>query len=173
MKIGSSFVPPLNMSLSLSIALSLLPCSLPLPPPPESVCLSSPCLNGGTCAEVSAAPGYTCRCLEGFEGDQCEVEKTETSGGLGETLSAWFTRPPPPPPPTPPPLPSPPPSVWCWVSRLINQHPPLGSVASRPSHPPLFYCVNLYSDNQGQLNPPTKPKISPTTFLLVILIQIS
>ncbi|XP_037537371.1 zonadhesin, like [Nematolebias whitei] len=40
-----------------------------------SPCLSSPCLNGGTCSE-GANHTYTCWCPDGFEGPNCEVEKT-------------------------------------------------------------------------------------------------
>ncbi|XP_017282542.1 zonadhesin, like [Kryptolebias marmoratus] len=40
-----------------------------------SPCLSSPCLNGGTCT-VGTNHTYTCKCAEGFEGPNCEVEKT-------------------------------------------------------------------------------------------------
>ncbi|KAJ0006358.1 hypothetical protein NQD34_013631 [Periophthalmus magnuspinnatus] len=41
----------------------------------ESPCLSYPCLNGGTCAEVSNS-SYSCKCPEGFVGANCEEEKT-------------------------------------------------------------------------------------------------
>ncbi|KAG7236895.1 hypothetical protein INR49_000142 [Caranx melampygus] len=44
-----------------------------------SPCLSYPCLNGGTCTEASNST-YTCQCMEGFEGKNCEVEKTEDGG---------------------------------------------------------------------------------------------
>ncbi|GLD69776.1 zonadhesin-like isoform X1, partial [Lates japonicus] len=47
-----------------------------------SPCLSYPCLNGGTCKEVSNNM-YTCQCAEGYEGTNCEVEITSPpSGGL-------------------------------------------------------------------------------------------
>ncbi|KAJ8007728.1 hypothetical protein DPEC_G00097200 [Dallia pectoralis] len=49
----------------------------------KSLCLSNPCQNGGICME--AGDSVTCQCKEGFEGDWCETEKTETSGGLDET----------------------------------------------------------------------------------------
>jgi len=44
-----------------------------------SPCLSYPCQNGGTCQEASNST-YTCQCADGFEGSNCEVEKTETGG---------------------------------------------------------------------------------------------
>ncbi|TMS02031.1 Zonadhesin [Larimichthys crocea] len=44
-----------------------------------SPCLSTPCLNGGTCKEGSNNT-YTCQCPEGFEGKACEVEITQTEG---------------------------------------------------------------------------------------------
>ncbi|XP_071187476.1 zonadhesin, like [Salvelinus alpinus] len=48
-----------------------------------SPCLSYPCLNGGTCSEsTTTVDSITCQCKEGFEGSLCEIEKTETSGGL-------------------------------------------------------------------------------------------
>ncbi|XP_028330841.1 zonadhesin-like isoform X5 [Gouania willdenowi] len=44
-----------------------------------SPCLSSPCQNGGTC-DASSNNIYTCQCTDGFEGTNCEVEKTPTEG---------------------------------------------------------------------------------------------
>ncbi|KAK6323422.1 hypothetical protein J4Q44_G00057610 [Coregonus suidteri] len=50
-----------------------------------SPCLSSPCQNGGTCSESNTTVDpFTCQCKEGFEGNHCEIEKTETSGGLDQ-----------------------------------------------------------------------------------------
>ena len=34
-------------------------------------CDSSPCQNGGTCAD--AVNGYDCTCLDGYTGDDCET----------------------------------------------------------------------------------------------------
>uniref|UniRef100_A0A673Y3K0 Zonadhesin, like n=1 Tax=Salmo trutta TaxID=8032 RepID=A0A673Y3K0_SALTR len=47
----------------------------------KSPCLSDPCLNNGTCSEITVDL-FSCQCPEGFEGNQCEIEKTDTSGGL-------------------------------------------------------------------------------------------
>ncbi|CAN9509807.1 unnamed protein product [Ophioblennius macclurei] len=44
-----------------------------------SPCLSEPCLNGGTCVKSSDS-NFTCNCPAGFEGNTCEVEKTEMGG---------------------------------------------------------------------------------------------
>lgn len=49
-----------------------------------SPCLSSPCLNEGTCVETSDGSGYICNCAEGFEGKDCEIFKTPSDGGLGK-----------------------------------------------------------------------------------------
>ncbi|KAF3836691.1 hypothetical protein F7725_004155 [Dissostichus mawsoni] len=46
-----------------------------------SPCLDYPCLNGGVCKEASNST-YTCLCVDGFQGTNCEVEITETGGGL-------------------------------------------------------------------------------------------
>lgn len=53
-----------------------------------SPCLTSPCLNGGTCQE--AGNNYTCKCPDGFKGRDCEVELEDGGegggdGGLGKT----------------------------------------------------------------------------------------
>ncbi|XP_030578939.1 IgGFc-binding protein-like [Archocentrus centrarchus] len=47
-----------------------------------SPCLSTPCLNEGTCQD-SGSNTYTCVCAEGFEGTNCEMEIIPPSGGLG------------------------------------------------------------------------------------------
>lgn len=56
-------------------------------PTADSPCIEAFCFNGGTCVEVGS--NYTCKCADGFEGINCEVESQETddggSGGLGET----------------------------------------------------------------------------------------
>ncbi|KAK1797051.1 hypothetical protein P4O66_008443, partial [Electrophorus voltai] len=49
-----------------------------------SPCLSSPCLNGGTCEE-SSTTSYNCLCPEGFEGTNCEMEKTHPYSSLDQT----------------------------------------------------------------------------------------
>ena len=36
-------------------------------------CLNNPCLNGGTCENVEG--GYTCRCVAGWEGPECDTGK--------------------------------------------------------------------------------------------------
>ncbi|KAM9827438.1 LOW QUALITY PROTEIN: zonadhesin, like [Neosynchiropus ocellatus] len=45
-----------------------------------SPCLSSPCENGGTCQEGSDNNTYTCQCLDGFVGPNCELEKVPPPG---------------------------------------------------------------------------------------------
>ncbi|KAM4612410.1 zonadhesin, like [Polymixia lowei] len=55
-----------------------------------SPCLSSPCENQGTCTEAGNS-SYTCQCTEGFEGSNCEMEKTEESpGGGGGLETKWI-----------------------------------------------------------------------------------
>ena len=36
-------------------------------------CSSSPCQNGGTCTD--AVNSYTCACVDGYNGDDCETSK--------------------------------------------------------------------------------------------------
>ena len=36
-------------------------------------CASSPCQNGGNCTD--GVNGYTCVCVDGYEGDTCETSK--------------------------------------------------------------------------------------------------
>ncbi|XP_051561427.1 zonadhesin, like [Myxocyprinus asiaticus] len=50
-----------------------------------SPCLSSPCLNEGTCVETSDVSGYTCTCTEDFEGKNCEILKIPSEEGLDQT----------------------------------------------------------------------------------------
>ncbi|XP_055757341.1 IgGFc-binding protein-like [Salvelinus fontinalis] len=47
----------------------------------KSPCLNDPCLNNGACSAITVDL-FSCQCLEGFEGNLCEIEKTDTSGGL-------------------------------------------------------------------------------------------
>ncbi|XP_038159102.1 zonadhesin, like isoform X3 [Cyprinodon tularosa] len=54
----------------------------------SSPCLSSPCMNGGTCTESSNAT-YSCTCPEGFEGKFCEVEIIEPAPG-GGLATKWI-----------------------------------------------------------------------------------
>uniref|UniRef100_A0A3B4AUK7 EGF-like domain-containing protein n=1 Tax=Periophthalmus magnuspinnatus TaxID=409849 RepID=A0A3B4AUK7_9GOBI len=54
---------------------AVLSCAVPVMRHMPHPCLSYPCLNGGTCAEVSNS-SYSCKCPEGFVGANCEEEKT-------------------------------------------------------------------------------------------------
>ncbi|XP_015254741.1 PREDICTED: zonadhesin-like [Cyprinodon variegatus] len=54
----------------------------------SSPCLSSPCMNGGTCTESSNAT-YSCTCPEGFEGNFCEVAIIEPAPG-GGLATKWI-----------------------------------------------------------------------------------
>ncbi|KAK7913180.1 hypothetical protein WMY93_013391 [Mugilogobius chulae] len=47
-----------------------------------SPCLSYPCLNGGTCTELSNS-SFSCQCPEGFVGAYCEGEETPNPGQTG------------------------------------------------------------------------------------------
>jgi len=46
-------------------------------------CISSPCMNGGTCSDVpgdevvDSAYEFTCMCPPGFSGDSCQDRKDE------------------------------------------------------------------------------------------------
>ncbi|XP_067322389.1 IgGFc-binding protein-like [Anolis sagrei] len=40
----------------------------------DGPCLSSPCLNGGVCAEDSSPKGFHCRCSQAYHGNYCEIE---------------------------------------------------------------------------------------------------
>lgn len=53
-----------------------------------SPCLSYPCLNGGACTAGSNST-YSCECADGFQGPNCETEKTqgEGLGTAGHTCS--------------------------------------------------------------------------------------
>ncbi|XP_035490473.2 zonadhesin, like isoform X2 [Scophthalmus maximus] len=44
-----------------------------------SPCLSYPCLNGGACTAGSNST-YSCECADGFQGPNCETEKTQGEG---------------------------------------------------------------------------------------------
>ena len=39
-------------------------------------CASSPCQNGGTCTD--GVNSYTCTCVAGYEGDNCETGQYQT-----------------------------------------------------------------------------------------------
>ena len=41
--------------------------------PDINECSSSPCQNGGTCTD--AVNSYTCACVAGYNGDDCETSK--------------------------------------------------------------------------------------------------
>lgn len=50
----------------------------PLPILPPDPCDPLPCKNGGTCtANDEVDVGYTCNCLPGYTGDNCENKKEE------------------------------------------------------------------------------------------------
>lgn len=45
---------------------------------PVLTCLSNPCMHGGSCAELEQDLGYSCTCLEGFSGINCETQGTKS-----------------------------------------------------------------------------------------------
>ncbi|XP_076437269.1 B-cell receptor CD22-like [Babylonia areolata] len=44
----------------------------------QDSCYSNPCQNGGTCYNRQDACGFTCACVEGYEGDVCEKPEPPT-----------------------------------------------------------------------------------------------
>ena len=44
-----------------------------LPVDVDSCSGANPCRNGGTCVDQVQGLGFTCRCPEGFEGDDCRI----------------------------------------------------------------------------------------------------
>ena len=42
---------------------------------PKNPCLNGPCLNGATCQTGFGSHGYRCVCVNGFQGDNCEMGK--------------------------------------------------------------------------------------------------
>lgn len=57
--------------------------------PADHACLSSPCLNAGSCVETSQ--GFECRCPPGWTGPSCSISKTVT---LNQILSEHPVTPP-------------------------------------------------------------------------------
>ncbi|KZS21868.1 Tolloid 2-like protein, partial [Daphnia magna] len=55
-------------------------CSIPL-----DACMSSPCLNGGTCATVGPNRQFRCICPAGFTGNECQNEIQACGGTIYET----------------------------------------------------------------------------------------
>lgn len=51
-------------------------------------CLTQPCLNGGAC--LSRRRGYSCRCPEGFSGEDCDLEAQELEETHLENVCAKF-----------------------------------------------------------------------------------
>ena len=49
-------------------------------PSPEQACDSAPCLNNGSCIEVSDV-SFVCACRDGFYGITCEQSELFSSGG--------------------------------------------------------------------------------------------
>ena len=47
----------------------------PMMPPSEDPCSPNPCSNGGTCNNDSNP--YTCSCMFGYSGDNCDVNSYE------------------------------------------------------------------------------------------------
>ena len=37
------------------------------------ICEAEPCKNGGTCKPTEDGKGYTCVCVDGYAGDNCET----------------------------------------------------------------------------------------------------
>ncbi|CAH3118825.1 unnamed protein product [Porites lobata] len=44
---------------------------------PGNPCLNGPCLNGATCQTGFGSHGYRCVCVNGFQGDNCEMDVDE------------------------------------------------------------------------------------------------
>ena len=40
-------------------------------------CSSSPCQHSGNCVHTEDGPGYSCVCVQGYTGDNCQTGKEE------------------------------------------------------------------------------------------------
>ena len=65
------YVPPVSTTVSNKFILDILEGS----EYSENPCLPNPCLNGGNCRVIDGSP--TCECRPGFDGDWCEISKSE------------------------------------------------------------------------------------------------
>lgn len=61
-------------------------------PIPRDPCLSNPCLNAGNCTRGVLYPLYTCSCLRGFTGNNCQLQST-TCGGIRNADSGVLNLP--------------------------------------------------------------------------------
>ncbi|XP_022108947.1 uncharacterized protein LOC110989112 isoform X1 [Acanthaster planci] len=48
----------------------------------QTTCPVHHCLNGGTCERPNLSPWFSCRCVSGYTGEQCEIQPVPNQGGL-------------------------------------------------------------------------------------------
>ncbi|CAH3136095.1 unnamed protein product [Pocillopora meandrina] len=61
----------------------------PIIPPSGDPCSSNPCSHGGTCSNNSNT--YTCSCMFGYSGDNCDINSYEGKNFVGITYNRYIS----------------------------------------------------------------------------------